>query len=169
MTAETNKMTEDADSIDVLTGEVVKRDSTGRLRRTRGRTSYMPAHVQLALKREIAMGTPNKILADKYNLSPQGISAFGKRHSRAIDDIREHLDDDFAGLPLAQKRNRIAAYEDEIDRLLSGKNANHHEWAKARMIAYRNVAEELGQLPPRQQVMIIPVQHMYEGVDMDEV
>ena len=169
MTAETAKLAEDDDNIDPLTGEIVKVDKNGRIIHNRGRSSYLKPAVQLALKRELAMRVPNKILAEKYGLSPMGISAFAKRHARAIDDIREHIEDEFAGLPLAQKRNRIAAYEDEVDRLLEDPRANHHEWSKARQMAYRSIAEELGQLPPRQQITVIPVQHVVIGVDPDDL
>ena len=37
------------------------------------------------------------------------------------------------------------------------------------MIALRNIAEETGQLPPRQSVVIIPVQHIIEGVDVNSL
>jgi hypothetical protein len=165
MTAGTAKMTE----VDTLTGEVVKRDKLGRVNRSQGPHGLLKPHEKLALQRELALNTPTGVLAQKYNMTPQGISSFKKRHALAIDDIREHLDDDFAGLPLAIKKNRIAAYEDEVNRLMDHPHADHHEWSKARQMAYRGIAEELGQLPPRQSITVVPVVHVIEGVDLGEL
>jgi hypothetical protein len=172
MTAETAKMAKvPADAgkpSDAITGEVVKRDSLGR-KKSNGPRSQLAPHEQLALKREIALNNPVKMLAEKYGMTPQGISEFKRRNALAIDDIREHLDDDFAGLPLAIKKNRIAAYENEVERLTDHPAADHHEWSKARQMAYRSIAEELGQLPPRATITVVPVVHMVEGVDLEEL
>jgi hypothetical protein len=165
MTAATAKMADD----EVITGEVVKRDKLGRVNRSQGPHGLLKPHEKLALERELALNTPTTVLAGKYNMTPQGISSFKKRHALAIDEIREHLDDDFAGLPLAIKKNRIAAYEDEVERLTSHPHADHHEWSKARQMAYRNIAEELGQLPPRATITVVPVVHMVEAVDLEEL
>ena len=163
MTAATAKLTE----VEVLTGEVVPKR---RNRRSTGAGTRLQAHEELSLKRELAAGDMTQVLlAKKYGITQQGISKFAKRHALEIADIADHMNEQFAGLPLARKENRIASYEREIEILNEHPHASHHEWSKARMIAYRNMAEELGQLPPRQTVTVIPVTHVIEGVSMEDL
>lgn len=163
MTAETAKMA----SGEILEGEVVKK--TRNQYRGGSRSSLAP-DAQFALMREVALKTDTyKNLGLRYNLTPSAISEFAKRHAREIDDIREDASNIFSGLMMAKKENRIAAYEREIEMLASSSAHDHHEWSKARMIALRNIAEEMGQLPPRQTVTVMPVVHVYEGVDMEEL
>lgn len=161
MTAETAKMADDAP----IEGKVVKRN----VYRGGGRSSLTPDK-QLALKREIALRTDSMTeLGKRYGLTQQGISEFKRRHELEIDDIRQNASDVFAGIPLAKKENRIAAYEREVELLNASSAHDHHEWSKARQMAYRSIAEELGQLPPRQTVTVIPVVHVVETVDLQEL
>ena len=161
MTAETANMAE------VLEGEVVPKK---RNQWHGGSRSSLTPEAQYGLMREIALKTDlRKNLAEKYNLTPSAITEFAKRHARRIDEMREDAGNIFAGLPLARKENRIAAYEREVEVLSESSAHDHHEWSKARMIALRNIAEEMGQLPPRQTVTVMPVIHVYEGVDMEEL
>jgi len=162
VTASTAKMAE----VEILTGEIVPKR---RNRRQNGKARLQP-HEELSLKRELAAGDVTQaVLAKKYGITQPGISMFAKRHAIEIADIADHMNEQFAGLPLARKENRIASYEREIEILNEHPHASHHEWAKARMIAYRNMAEELGQLPPRQTVTVIPVTHVIEGVSMEDL
>ena len=125
---------------------------------------------KLALLRELAAGdTKHGMLAKKYGMSPQSLSNFAKRYASEIEDIRENFADQFAGMPYAKKRNRIMKYAEEIERLDNHPNADHFEWSKARQNALRNIAEELAQLPPRQQVTVIPVAHIIEGIDLNDL
>ncbi len=159
---------------------IVERDSepdvivehTGKVRRAYrgGRRGSLEPYQKLALMRELAMGEFSKLkLADRYGMTQQGVSEFARRHALEIDNIREKIADEFAGLPLARKENRLAAYEDVVQRILAHDKGDHHEWLKAEMIALRNIAEETGQLPPRQSLVIMPVQHVIEGVDIDKL
>jgi len=133
------------------------------------RESLAPWH-RLALLRELAAAdTKHAILAKKYGMSPQSLSNYAKRYASEIEDIRENFADQFAGMPLAKKANRIMAYMEEIERLNNHPNGDHFEWSKARQNALRNIAEELAQLPPRQQVTVIPVAHVIEGINLDDL
>jgi len=154
---------------EILYGHVIKKDKNGRPMRNRGRSSLMPPHVQLALMRDIACGTGWAELGRKYGYTRQSMLQFSKRHALKIEEIREHLDDEFAGLPIAQKKNRIAAYQEMAERIHDSPNAAHHEWIKAEAIINRNVAEEMGQLPPRQSITVVPVQHVVVGVETGDL
>lgn len=118
--------------------------------------------------RDLAAGELNRSeIARKYGVNPSTITRFARRHAAEIEAIRRDLDDEFAGLWIARKENRLAAYQDEIARLDAHPSASHHEWSKARQSALHAAAEELGQLPGRGAVVIMPVEHVVIGVDVD--
>jgi transcriptional regulator with XRE-family HTH domain len=123
--------------------------------------------------RDIALGTMSQSqLGEKYGVSQPAISQFAKRNAEEIEAVRAKADDEFAGLLIAQKQNRLAAYQDLYEIALkpqpkispSGKLVK--EWitdedgnqvevivqevdvrAAAQML--KQAAEELGQLPNR--------------------
>lgn len=120
------------------------------------------------LCRELATGEQTgAALARKYGVTRQAISAFGKRHAAEIDAIKADLDDEFAGLWVAQKAARLALYQADLEASAGGEYADHYEHIRTRQAGLRAIAEELGQLPPRATVAIVPVQHILEGVDPD--
>lgn len=156
--------TDDASVVDSGTSVVESRVYRG------GSRSSLEPYQQLALCRELAVGDLTKTaLGDKYGMTQQGITAFSIRNADKIDDIRLHMADQFAGLPLARKENRLAAYEREVQVLNDHKDGAHHLFSMARQSAYRNIAEELGQLPPRASVTIVPVQNVVYGVSDDDI
>jgi hypothetical protein len=106
-------------------------------------------------------------LARTYSVSAPYITQFARAHAIEIGQVRAHLDDDVAGLWIASKQARMAAYQDDVERTLNHEHAGHHEWVKARSGIFHNVAEELGQLPPKATIMVVPVVHVLEGVDTD--
>jgi transcriptional regulator with XRE-family HTH domain len=123
--------------------------------------------------RDIALGTMSQSqLGEKYGVSQPAISQFAKRNAEEIEAVRSKADDEFAGLLIAAKQNRLAAYQDLYEIALkpqpkispSGKLVK--EWitdedgqqvevivqevdvrAAAQML--KQAAEELGQLPNR--------------------
>lgn len=120
------------------------------------------------LCRELATGEVKRAaLARKYGISPAAITAFAKRHAREIDEIKASLDDEFAGLWIADKANRIAAYQADVEASAEGAYGSHYEQIRTRTQILRAVAEELGQLPPRATVSVVPVVHIIEGVDLE--
>lgn len=136
-------------------------------------------------------------LAKMFDATVGGIRAFAVRHAQKIAEIRENLEDQFAGLWIASKENRLAVYEktieesnDEIQRILmGGRRAGEPadddaaeepvvdtSDALARLHrtvhrAVRQSAEELGQLPSRVAVTFEgqPVRHEIVGVDVDKI
>lgn len=125
---------------------------------------------QRQLKRELATGEATRAaLAKKYGVSASYVTQFAKRYAREIDDIKERLDDQFAGLWIAQQEQRIAAYQAEYDLASNAKSADHHEWIKARTGILKNVAEELGQIQGKQPTVGVVVQHVIVGVDVEDL
>lgn len=118
------------------------------------------------IQRALADGTEKRAaIARRFGVTAGYITQFAKTYAREIDDIKRDLDNEFAGLWIASKVNRVLAYQAEYARLSSDPKASHHEWAKARLQALHQAAEELGQLPPRATLTVIPVVHVLEGVD----
>lgn len=107
--------------------------------------------VMRKLMRELAIGEKTQaVLAEEYGVSQPAISIFGSRHREAIEAIRTRMDDEFAGLWIANKANRLIAYQSDVEMIedLNAKTPDS-EWTRIRHRALRNVAEEMGHLPPR--------------------
>lgn len=122
------------------------------------------------LCRELATGELSHVqLGKKYGVTRQAITAFRKRYAREVDDIKANLDDEFAGLWVADKAARIAAMQADVEMSATGDYAEHYEQIRTRTQIHRAIAEELGQLPPRSTITIVPVQHVLEGVDLDHL
>lgn len=118
------------------------------------------------LQRAIATGERKRAqIARDFGVSASYVTSFAKRYAFEIDQIKAALDDQFAGLWIADKESRILALEAEYARALGSDKRDHHEWIKARLQVLHQAAEELGQLPPRATVAIVPVVHVLEGVD----
>jgi hypothetical protein len=122
------------------------------------------------LCRELATGDMTRAaLARKYGVVRSTITEFAKRHAREIDEIKAHLDDDFAGLWIADKSARMAAYQADLELSGTGKYGSHWEQIRTRSQILKQVAEELGQMPPRAGVVVVPVTHIIEGVDVESL
>lgn len=106
-------------------------------------------------------------LARRYDVTRQYVSAFAQQHSSEIAAMRERLDDELAGLWIANKAARITAYQDDYELSLSGPHGSHYEHIRTRTQIAGAVAEELGQLPPRTQVAVASVTYVVEGVHLD--
>lgn len=125
---------------------------------------------QRQLKRELATGEVKRsVLARKYGVTASYVTQFAKRYAREIDDIRAELSSELAGLWIAKQEQRIAAYQHEYELAGESKNADHHEWVKARTGILKNVAEELGQIQGKQPMVGVVVQHVIVGVDVDDL
>jgi hypothetical protein len=114
-------------------------------------------------------------LAKKYGVGTNAISMFKKRHKREIMEFRSNLDDEYVGLWIATKRDRIAELQEMADILgeaiasLVEAGQVDTDLMKARAGFLKQVSEELGQLPPRQQVVSAQVTHIVQGVSADEL
>lgn len=142
-------------------------------RRQVGKLSH-PA-VKLRLLRELALANKTqRQIAEEYDCAVSSVNEFMKRNAEAINDIRENAEDEFAGLWVAKKKNRIAAYEEQIaflqERIDRGAEDDPQGALKVAQAALKMVAEEMGQLTARVAVQAdvnARVQYVVEGVDTE--
>lgn len=118
--------------------------------------------VRAKLIRDLARGeNTQRELAARYGCTQQSISDFGKRHVERIAELAGRLDDEFADLWAADKRNRLAVLQSQIEDI-ADTMADPEQAARAGMQAaemhrvqqqaLRAIADELGQIPGRVQV-----------------
>lgn len=126
---------------------------------------------KLYVIRALATGTPKRSqLAKMFGVGSNAISNFAKRNARAIDEVRQAIDDEFAGLWVARKEARLAELEWMIDILGEAiEEMPDPDMIRIRAALLKNVSEELGQLPPRTQVVSARVTHVVEGFTSDEL
>jgi hypothetical protein len=139
--------------------------------------------------RELAVGDMNQAeLARKYDVTEGAITQFKQRNADAIAEVRANAEDEFAGLLIANKARRIAAYEDILRKAMQptpkvdnkGGQVRDPETgepvyefnASAAMTALKNVAEEMGQLASRIQLqgdLTTTTTYKIAGVDPEDL
>jgi hypothetical protein len=125
--------------------------------------------VKHRLIRDFALGEKTGAqLAEQYGVSQTSISAFKKRNAMEIEDVRNNLADEYAGVWVAQKLDRIAEYQQAAEKMASGTSARNQEVLVSILKA---VAEELGQLPARTQVQVNTANVVYEvvGIPLEDL
>ncbi len=125
--------------------------------------------VKHRLIRELALGEkPGSMLAQQYGVSQTSLSAFKKRHSLEIEEVRNNLADEFAGVWVARKLERIREYQNAAEKMAEGTSPRN---AEVLVNILKAVAEELGQLPARTNVSVTNETVVYEivGVDPDDI
>lgn len=122
-------------------------------------------HVRLQLQRDLAVGALTyQELATKYGATKSGIGSFAKKYADVVETIRGDLGNKFAGLWVADKELRVAAYMADIDlvdsetaRVLDARDERIAQQAEARpgpievdedgeLTAEVTVATDLGRL-----------------------
>lgn len=93
---------------------------------------------------ELARGEKSQSqLAAENGVAQSSISEFRSRHLDEIEEAQQHLEDEFNGVWIAQKLNRLieqqALYEDDVP----------SRERETRLAVLRAAAEELGQIPNR--------------------
>lgn len=103
--------------------------------------------VRLGLIRDLADGQlTHEKLGVKYEVSRDSITAFKKRHEQEIKDCLARVDSEFKGILIADKANRLSAYEHMLMQAMDEGNR------KDAIRILRQVAEEMGHLPSRMQI-----------------
>lgn len=119
------------------------------------------------LIRELATLTGTQAaLAKKYSVAESSITAFKQRHATEIAAVQAAAEDEFAGLLIAQKEHRLAAYDDLYDQA-----DRAGDRASATRIL-RNVAEEMGHLPSRVTLageIGVTTRYVIDGVGNDDL
>lgn len=134
----------------------------------------MPAHNsgeglrgrhKLRLIRLLAVGEMTQDeLAEEFGVTQPAIAQFKKRNRDEIEHVKANLEDEFAGLWIARKKDRVAELEDVAERF----KADDPKAANIRLRALKQAAEELGQLKVSIEVSG-GVDYTVEGVDPKEL
>jgi hypothetical protein len=125
--------------------------------------------VKHRLIRDFALGEKTgQELAEIYGCSQTSISQFKKRHGLEIEEVRNNLADEYAGVWVAQKLDRIREYQNAAEKMASGSSPRN---AEVLVSILKAVAEELGQLPARTQVNVSNQNVTMEivGVSVDDI
>lgn len=125
--------------------------------------------VKHRLIRDFALGEKTGVaLAEQYGVSRTSITSFKKKYAMEIEEVRNNLADEYAGVWVAQKLDRIREYQNAAEKMAAGQSPRN---AEVLVSILKAVAEELGQLPARQQINISNEQVTYEivGVSVDDI
>ena len=135
--------------------------------------------VRVDLIRELAEGKhTQQQLADKYDVTQPAISDFARRHRLRIEEVRRSVDQEYAGVWVADKRKRVEEYLSQIEYCRSllddpdkqaKVNVGTAEIIRTAQSALHAVSEELGQLPARavKHEGGVSVRYEIAGVDPD--
>lgn len=137
-------------------------------------------HVRIKAIRDLADGLSLNEMATKYNVHRESIILFKQRHKDDIQRLRQAVAEEVVGLWIADKTNRMWEYQQAAEDLEeavravlnTGATLTKEEvglLAEKRKI-FRHVAEELGQLPPRNAVEVhgATVTYHFEGIDPND-
>lgn len=159
---------------------------------TKADRSKLGGLVRRQVVRDLALsGKTQDELAEKYGVSQQAVSQFKARNAEEIAAVAAAADDEFAGILIAQKQNRLAAYQELVEKALeptpkvtpAGKliklvDEDGSEKVvmevdvRAAATVLKQAAEEMGQLPTRLQVsgdMQTTTTYRIEGVDPSDL
>jgi len=163
---------------------------TGSTRSERGKLGGLK---RLQVMRELAAGGQSQeAIAAKHGVTQGAVSQFAKKYAVEIQEIRENMADEFAGLWITKKHNRLAMYEEIAAQALkptpkvtpAGKvvrdvdpitgNVETVMEIDGRLAAQvaKQAAEEMGQLPTRLQVsgeMNTTTTYRVEGVAPEDL
>jgi len=125
------------------------------------------------LIRDLAEGKLTQVeLAEKYGVVQSSVSEFKSRHKEEIEAVRNNLEDEFAGIWIANKERRLAELSSDVEHINESELGKRDpQWAKVKQSALKQAAEELGQIPNRISVQVGDVHVRYEvaGVNLDDL
>ena len=122
------------------------------------------AWVKQELIRELATEKKTQQeLANRYGVGQPGIAMFKKRHLVDIERYRDSLDDEWAGIWIANKRNRLAELQNQIEELADQKVTARTAEVIGKLL--REAAEELGDITNKNKVEVDVVRYEIVGID----
>lgn len=128
---------------------------------------YLTPQQKHDLKKDLALRTASqRELALKYGVTEGRISQFKSECEQEIESIAEKALEQVTGELIKNQNWRLKEYERDLAKLEGYRSPDA---VRARTQILRQVAEEMGQLPPRMAVAIQVAEHHYHGVDIDQV
>lgn len=144
----------------------------------RTRKVIMRGHKLQQALRLLAQGDmSHEKIAERFGVTRRRISQINAEHRERVEEIRADIENEFAGLWVADKKNRVAEYQEDLDaineKLATFKNLNEdaQSWIRLRDKLMRAVSEELGQIPNKMSVKSDNkhVRYTLEGVDPEDL
>jgi transposase-like protein len=115
---------------------------------------------------ELAVGDKTgKQVAECHGISEQRVSQLKKEYQQTIAGMRHQYLEGITAEAIKNQEYRLVQYARDLEKL---DTQWHPEAVKARSQILKNVADELGQAVPKTQINIIPAQHHYISVNVDE-
>ncbi len=138
-------------------------------------------HTKIVAIRDLASGMSLNEMSEKYNVHRDTIISFKKRYKDDILALKKAVEAEVVGLWIADRTNRMYEYQQAAEDLEAAVQSLIQDGAtltkddigflaEKRKI-FRAVAEELGQLPPRNAVEVhgASVTYNFEGIDPDDI
>jgi len=127
------------------------------------------------VRRKLAAGATNRMIAEEYDCNMSTVSGFRARHGAKIAQLRAELVEAAQaedGLWIAHRVDRLGALQDMVERVIvvaaECGNDQLPEMVRTAIAGLHEAAEQLGQLPSRTQVNVgTQVNYRLEGVDME--
>lgn len=104
-----------------------------------------------------------RAIAAELECSPAYVTEFKQKHIDEIEAHRQVILEQMVELSIRGQEWRLRELQFDVEMLRGWRSPAA---VTARMQVLKHVAEELGQMPERNRVVVIPVQHVVEGVDM---
>ena len=122
---------------------------------------------RLKLVHELAKANKSqRAIAAELDVSQSWVSEFKRKFADEIDEHRQQILEQMVELSIREQEWRLRELQFDVEMLRGWRSPAA---VTARMQVLKHVAEELGQMPERNRVVVIPVQHVVEGVDMREL
>ena len=134
----------------------------------KGRYKLTRAWVKQELIRELAVGKISQTdLAARYGVGPSAVAEFKRRHAVDVERARDSLNDEWVGLWVADKRNRLAGLQAQIENLEDMPTSARTAEVYAKLL--RDVAEELGDITNKNKVEVDVVRYEINGVSLENL
>ncbi len=104
-------------------------------------------------------------LAETYGVTQSAIAQFKKRNMALIEERREKMLSEYGSLWVAEKFNRLAARQNEIEKLLELRTTNRNSEIIGKHL--NDIATELGELESKVSVEI--AEYRITGIDLDKL
>lgn len=124
-----------------------------------------------AVLRDLADGSDTDAeVGRRYGVTRQAVFQWKRKNAAAIDVARQRMTVTLDSLWAAQKELRIRAMVEDYEQSRSSEYHDHFKQITARTEIMNSISEQLGQTPPRQQVVVMPVVHVVlGGVDLSDL
>ena len=125
----------------------------------------LTAEENMVIVMKLASGKfKQKEIAVQHDLSEQRISQIKQENEELFDRVRNARLDNITAELIKDQEWRFTQYARDLEKMDS---VWHPEYVKARTQILKNVAEETGEIAPKTQITIRPVEHSIVGIDIE--